>query len=104
MNAASFAGTSAAKEAANLSRSRNRNRLLGGRTGGTGAPGGGVGDQGTDGLALAGRERGDVSERGDIGVVASLGDDDTAVGVADQDGGAVEAVEDLVGGGGVAVQ
>jgi hypothetical protein len=40
MNAASFAGTSAAKEAANLSRSRNRNPLLGGRIGGTGAPGG----------------------------------------------------------------
>src|SRR5580700_2739213 len=41
MNAASFSGTSAAKEAANLSRSRNRNPLLDGRIGGTGAPGGG---------------------------------------------------------------
>jgi hypothetical protein len=37
-------------------------------------------------------------------VVAGRGDDDTAVGVADQDGGTVEAVEDLVGGGDVAVQ
>src|SRR6202034_689108 len=41
MNAASFPGTSAAKDAANLSRSRNRNPLTGGRIGGTGAPGGG---------------------------------------------------------------
>jgi hypothetical protein len=37
-------------------------------------------------------------------VVAGRGDDGTAVGVADQDGGTVEAVEDLVGGGDVAVQ
>lgn len=41
MNAASFSGTSAAKDAANLSRSRNRNPSWGGRMGGTGAPGGG---------------------------------------------------------------
>jgi len=41
MKAASFAGTSAAKAAANLSRSRSRNPLTGGRIGGTGAPGGG---------------------------------------------------------------
>jgi hypothetical protein len=40
MNAASFSGTSAAKAAANLSRSRNSNPLTGGRIGGTGAPGG----------------------------------------------------------------
>ncbi len=40
MNAASSAGTSAAKEAANLSRSRSRSPLTGGRIGGTGAPGG----------------------------------------------------------------
>src|SRR5690349_19443274 len=41
MNADSSSGTSAANEAANLSRSRNRNPSLGGRMGGTGAPGGG---------------------------------------------------------------
>jgi hypothetical protein len=41
MNAASFPGTSAAKAAANLSRSRNSNPLTGGRIGGTGASGGG---------------------------------------------------------------
>jgi hypothetical protein len=41
MNAASFSGTSAAKDAANLSRSRNRSPLTGGRIGGSGAPGGG---------------------------------------------------------------
>jgi hypothetical protein len=41
MNAASFSGTSAAKAAANLSRSRNSSPLTGGRIGGTGAPGGG---------------------------------------------------------------
>jgi hypothetical protein len=41
MNAASFAGTSAAKAAANLSRSRNSSPPAGGRIGGTGAPGGG---------------------------------------------------------------
>src|SRR5580704_13250569 len=40
MNAASFSGTSAAKAAANLSRSRSRNPLTGGRIGGAGAPGG----------------------------------------------------------------
>jgi hypothetical protein len=32
-------------------------------------------------------------------VGAGLGDDDAAVGVADQDGGAVEAIEDPVSGG-----
>jgi hypothetical protein len=41
MNAACAAGRSAANEPANLSRSRNRNPSLGGRIGGTGAPGGG---------------------------------------------------------------
>jgi hypothetical protein len=41
MNAASFSGTSAAKEAANLSLSRNRSPSWGGRIGGSGAPGGG---------------------------------------------------------------
>ena len=40
MNAACAAGTSPAKEAANLPRSRNRNPSLGGRIGGTGASGG----------------------------------------------------------------
>lgn len=40
-NAAWPAGTSAANEAANLSRSRNRKPSRGGRMGGTGAPGGG---------------------------------------------------------------
>src|SRR5437588_5491593 len=41
MNAAFSASTSAAKEAWNLSLSRNRKPLCGGRIGGTGAPGGG---------------------------------------------------------------
>jgi hypothetical protein len=41
MNAASRAGTSAANEAANFSRPRNRKPSCGGRIGGTGAPGGG---------------------------------------------------------------
>src|SRR4051794_33256580 len=41
MNAASSAGTSAANELANLSRSRNRKPSMGGRIGGTGVPGGG---------------------------------------------------------------
>src|SRR6202162_1579986 len=41
MNAASRAGTSAAKDSANFDRSRNRNPSCGGRIGGTGAPGGG---------------------------------------------------------------
>ncbi len=42
MNAASFAGTSAAKEAANSSRSRSRNPSSVGRIGAAGAPGGGL--------------------------------------------------------------
>src|SRR5215207_3841972 len=41
MNSASLVGMSAAKESANLSRSRNKNPSWGGRIGGTGAPGGG---------------------------------------------------------------
>ena len=41
MNAASSAGRSAAKEAWNFSRSRSNKPSLGGRIGGTGAPGGG---------------------------------------------------------------
>src|ERR1700689_928842 len=40
MNAASFSGTSAAKAAANLSRSRNRSPSWGGRMGGAGASAG----------------------------------------------------------------
>ena len=104
MNAASFSGTSAAKDAANLSRSRNRNPLTGGRIGGTGAPGGGSAISEPDRLPRVGRERRDVGERGDIGVVAGLGDDDSAVGMADQHGWAVEAVENLVRGGDVAVE
>src|SRR4051812_16764926 len=42
MNAASSALTSAANDAWNLSRSRNRKPSCGGRMGGTGAPGGGL--------------------------------------------------------------
>jgi hypothetical protein len=57
-----------------------------------------------DRLALVGHERRDVDERGDVGVVAGLGDDDAAVGVADQHGRAAEAGEDLVSRGGVAGQ
>jgi hypothetical protein len=45
-----------------------------------------VGDQRVDGLAGVGREGGDVDERLDVGVVAGLGDDGPAVGVADEDG------------------
>jgi hypothetical protein len=41
MNAASSAGTSAQKAAANSSRSSSRNPSSAGRIGGTGAPGGG---------------------------------------------------------------
>src|SRR5258706_4100129 len=41
MNAAWAADTSPANDAANLSRSRNKNPSTGGRIGGTGAPGGG---------------------------------------------------------------
>ena len=41
MNAARSGLTSAAKDARNLSRSRNRKPSCGGRMGGTGAPGGG---------------------------------------------------------------
>src|SRR5215469_15122616 len=41
-NAASAAARSPAKEAWNLSRSRNKNPSWGGRIGGTGAPGGGL--------------------------------------------------------------
>jgi hypothetical protein len=37
-------------------------------------------------------------------MIAGLGDDDSAVGMADQHGRAVEAVENLVGGGDVAVE
>src|SRR5436309_15574162 len=42
MNAARSALTSAANEAANFARSRNRKPPCGGRIGGTGAPGGGL--------------------------------------------------------------
>ncbi len=63
-----------------------------------------VGDQGADGLALVGGERGDVGECRDILVVARFGDDDAAVGVAGQDGGTVQAVEDLMGRGDVSGQ
>src|SRR6266705_117206 len=42
MNAASSADTSPANDAWNFSRSRNRKPSLGGRIGGTGAPGGGL--------------------------------------------------------------
>src|SRR6516165_2963294 len=41
MNVASSGLTSAANDAANFARSRNRNPSFGGRMGGTGAPGGG---------------------------------------------------------------
>jgi hypothetical protein len=41
MNAASSAGRSAANEPWNFSRSKNKNPSVGGRIGGTGAPGGG---------------------------------------------------------------
>lgn len=80
MNAASFSGTSAAKDAANLCRSRNRNPLTGGRIGGTGAPGGGSAISELTDFPCVGRERRDVGERGDIGVLAGLGDDDSTVG------------------------
>ncbi len=63
-----------------------------------------VGDQGADGLALVGGERGDVGECRDILVVARFGDDDAAVGVADQDGGTIQAIEDPVGRGDVSGQ
>src|SRR6202034_3411436 len=62
------------------------------------------GDQRAERLALVGRVRRDVGERGDAWVVAGLGDDGAAVGVADQHGGAAEGVEDLAGGGDVAGQ
>src|ERR1043165_6947152 len=102
MNAASLAGTSAAKAAANLSRSRNSSPPAGGRIGGPG--GGGGGDQRADRLARVGRERRDVDERGSLGVGAGLGDDDSAVRMADQHGRAVEAGENLTGGGDVAAE
>ena len=51
---------------------------------GDGRPGRRVGDQGVDRLALVGCERGDVDERGDLVVGAGFGDDDAAVGVADE--------------------
>ncbi|GAA3799584.1 hypothetical protein [Streptomyces sp. NPDC001401] len=54
MIAAGFSGTSAAKEAANLSRSRNRNPSWGGRIGGTGAPGGGSAIRELTGSPLSG--------------------------------------------------
>src|SRR5690348_17675576 len=63
-----------------------------------------VGDQRADRLSRIGRERRDVDERGDLGMGAGLSDDDSAVGMADQHGRAVEAVENLAGGGDVAAE
>lgn len=87
-----------------MSRSRRRKPSFGGRIGGTGAPGGRVGDQGVDRLALVGRERGDVGERRHLLVGAGLGDHHSAVGVADQGHRSRLGVDDLPGGGHVALQ
>ena len=78
-----------------VDRRQDRRRRRVGRSGG---------DQRADRLARVGRERGDVNERGDTGVVAGLGDDGSAVGMADQHGRAIEAVENRVRGGDVAAE
>ena len=46
-----------------------------------------VGDQRRDRFARVGREGGDVDQRLHLRIVAGLGDDDAAVGMADQDTG-----------------
>jgi hypothetical protein len=55
-------------------------------------------------LAFVGRKGRDVDEAGDARVAAGLGDDDSAVGVAHEDGLATEVVEDALGGGHVAFE
>src|SRR5205823_1407258 len=104
MNAACRAGRSAAKEAANFSRSRKRYPFCGGRMGGTGAPGGGSAMSVLTDSPFVGGERGDVHQRRDLRVVAGLGDDRAAVGVADQYHRPVLGVDDLPGGFNVAGQ
>jgi hypothetical protein len=52
--------------------------------GGTGAPGGGYGDQRVHRLARVGRERRDVDEARDALVAACFVDHDAAVGMADE--------------------
>jgi len=104
MNAARSGERSAANEAANLSRSRSRNPFLRGQDRRYGRARGRVGDQRADGLALVGGEGGDVDEAGDVVVRPGLGDDDAAVGVADEERRAVHLVEHLLGGGDVAVE
>jgi hypothetical protein len=96
MNAACRGGTSAANDAANLSRSRNRKPSYGGRIGGTRRTRRRVGDQATDRLALVRCEGGDVDEPDDARVHARLGNDCAAVGVADEDGGTLLPVEHVV--------
>ena len=57
--------------------------------------------QGVHRLALVGREGGDVDERRHLGMVAGLGDDSPAIGVADEDDRFVLRVDDAFGRGDV---
>src|SRR5690348_12427699 len=70
MNAAWAAGRSPAKEAWNLSRSRNRNPSAGGQDRRLRPVGREPGDEGVGRLALVGGERGDVDQGGDLVVQA----------------------------------
>src|SRR5207302_599112 len=70
MNAASGASTSAANAAANFDLSSMRNPSFGGRIGGTEAPRRRIRDQLRNRFAVIGRERGDVDESNDSGIIA----------------------------------
>jgi hypothetical protein len=63
-----------------------------------------TGDERVDRLALIRREGRDVYQGGDVLVQARLGDDRPAVGVADQDDGAVQAVDYPPRDGGIVLQ
>ncbi len=63
-----------------------------------------IGDQRRHRLTLIGGKGRDVDEALDLGVVAGIGDDDTAVGVADQDDRAVLSGNGALGDGNVVFQ
>jgi hypothetical protein len=104
MNAARPAGTSAANEAWNLSRSRNRKPSLGRQDRRLRPVGREAGDERVDRLVLVRRERADVDQGRHVRVGAGLADDGAAVGVADEHDRAVLRVDDQPRRGGVALQ
>ena len=93
MKAAKAGSTSPANEAANFALSSARKPSRGGKIGGTGAPGGRILDQRSHRLALVRREGSDVDEPGDLRIVARFGDHCAAIGVADENDGAILGIE-----------